>query len=303
MDATVRVPWPSVVTRKLAWSSGPGFALCDTVPSLKTPTERKRGSMKRPPSYYAKPKIDEDSTQPDRLTELLKQKGPVSIDMIAEAYVRDLPRDITQSLVEFFVEGPLDQVWCYDLFHLENFPSADTRDAYLNELMRAYSTEPDEMQQQKVLSHIRRDVVQYLISIVRQRMLDALFREANRNRGYGFAGALERLESGSPLEQRHAVLTMLKAFGVDCLADPSFPIISQRYLEHTRTNRKFQTGVPRHADDAIQDAWQGREAPSATRAHLACAPARRHPHASEGGLDCDGAETGPTERRCQNRDA
>ena len=196
--------------------------------------------MKRPPSYYAKPKIDDDSKQPDRLSELFKRKGPVSIDMIAEAWVRDLPRDIKQSLVEFFIEGPLDQVWCYDLLHLKNFPSADTREAYMNELMRAYSTEPDEMQQQKVLYHIRRDVVQYLISIVRQRILDALFRDANRNCGYGFVRALERLESGSPLEQRKALLTMLKAFGVDFLADPSFPIISQRYLEHTRTNRKFQ---------------------------------------------------------------
>lgn len=196
--------------------------------------------MERPRSYYAKPKIDDDSKQPDLLAELVQRKGPVSIDMIAEAWVRDLPRDLKQSLVEFFVEGPLDQVWGYDLFHIENFPSGDDRTAYLNDLMMTYSTEPDEIQQQKVLYHIHRDVVQYLISIVRQRILDALFRDANRNRGYGFAGALARLESGSALEQRHAVLTMLKAFGVDCLADPSFLIISQRYLEHTRTNRTFQ---------------------------------------------------------------
>lgn len=196
--------------------------------------------MERPPSYYAKPKIEDDSPQPDCLTALLHRKGPVSIDMIAEAWVRDLPTAIKQSLVEFFVEGPLDQVWRYDLLHIENFPSGEARTAYLSDLMLTYSTEPEERQHQQVLAHLRRDVVQYLISIVRQRILDALFRDANRNRGSGFAGALERLESGSSLEQRKAVLAMLKAFGVDFLADPSFPIIRQRYLEHTRTNRTFQ---------------------------------------------------------------
>lgn len=194
--------------------------------------------MERPKSFHAKPKIDDGTTQPDCLTELLNQKGPVSIDMIAEAWVRDLPGDTKESLVRFLVEGPLDQVWRCNILHIDNFPSEDARGAYLYDVMMTYSDKSDA--KELMAAHVRRDVIRYVINIVRGRILDALFRDANHNCGYGIAMALERVESGNSLEQQQALLTILKAFGEDFLADQSFPIISQRYLEHTRTNRKFK---------------------------------------------------------------
>lgn len=194
--------------------------------------------MERPKSFNAKPKIDDDTRQPECLLELLKQKRPVSIDMVAKAWVQDLPRETKQALVAFFIEGPLNQPWHYDILHIDNFPSEEARAAYFDGVITAYSNKSDA--QQLMTAHVLRDVLRFATSIVRERILDALFRDANHNCGYGFAVALERIESGSPLEQQQALLTILKAFGTDFLVDPSLPFISQRFREHTRANRKFK---------------------------------------------------------------
>ena len=200
---------------------------------------------KRPPSYCIKPKIDEDKAPPDYLAELLKNKH-VSIDMVSKAWMGSMPDMVKLGLAEFLLNGPLDQFWCYDILRIANFSSEGERDTYIRcLLLGAIQPGLDKALQRQHLDQElwRRHcdvVVQHLIDTVRHRILDALFRDANRNRGYGFAVALEHLDSGDTLEQQNALLTILRAFGNAYLADHSFPIIAQRYTEHTRANRKFK---------------------------------------------------------------
>lgn len=201
--------------------------------------------MERPNSFHAKPTIDEGSVEPDYLTELLQSKGPVTIDALATAWAGSCPLMYKWALAKFLLHGPLDQVWCYDILRVANFSLEDERDTYIRCLLVGADQPGLERELQR--QHLDRElwrrhcdvVAQYIINTVRHRIIDALFRDANHNGGYGFTVALEHLASGTVLEQQNALLAILRAFGTDYLTDPSLPIIGQRHRELTRGNRKF----------------------------------------------------------------
>lgn len=201
--------------------------------------------MERPNSFHAKPTIDEGSVQPDYLAELSQSKGPVTIDALATAWAGSCPLTYRWALAKFLLHGPLNQVWCYDLLRVANFSSEEERDTYIRRLLVG-ADKPGlekELQRQHLDQELWRRhcdvVVQYIINTVRHRIIDALFRDANHNGGYGFAGALKGLKSGTVLEQQNALRAILRTFGTDYLTDPSLPIIGQRHHELTRANRKF----------------------------------------------------------------
>jgi hypothetical protein len=192
-------------------------------------------NMERPTSYYAKPAIDNDQAGPDALAMLSGSKEPVTIMQLALAHTHDSPID---RLALWMWEGPINEKFQCGIVVVENFTSEENRAMYLRSLYRRFvpGTEVTVEDLQKLHSIL---LAKAIVTIVRDRLIDANFRNDNRNCGYGFVTALEHLKSGNPVAQQKALLCLLKAFGEEFLADQSFPIIGERYLHHTRANRGF----------------------------------------------------------------